>query len=395
LVVYVIEAQGSDKNVMLYGHLDKQPWMEGWAEGLGPTTPVIKDGCMYGRGGADDGYSLFSCMLAIKNAQVQGVKMPRCAMVLETEEESGSPNLLTLLDVAKDFIGKPDFCFCMDSGAFNYEQLWLTSSLRGICIYDVTVSAAKGGYHSGEVGGIVPETMRVLRELMNRIDDPLTGQVVPELCTEIPEWARKEAEKMAALSGDGMFKKYHVEDGVQMMHQDNLPEMYLNNTWRPNLSITGASGLPDHSKAGNVVRASTTLRLSLRLPPNQDPVKAQEIMRKKLSENVPHNCKVELVGNHTGQGWCMKDPEPWVADAFATAGKDFFDGKETGSYGMGGSIPFLAELGKMYPDTAIYALGLIGPGSNAHAPNEMINLDYAKRLTCALSHLLADVGSHQ
>ena len=176
LVVYVVEpTQGCTKNVMLYGHLDKQPWMEGWGEGLGPCIPVIRGDYLYGRGGADDGYAAFSCMLAIKNLQLQGVKLPRCALVLETEEESGSPNLLNLLAEARDFIGAPDFCFCMDSGAFDYNQLWVTSSLRGICIVELTVEFAKSGYHSGEVGGIIPETFRIVRNLLDRVDDSTTG----------------------------------------------------------------------------------------------------------------------------------------------------------------------------------------------------------------------------
>ena len=394
LIVYVVDGQGSDANVMLYGHLDKQPWMNGWDEGLGPITPVIRDGFLYGRGGADDGYSVFSVMLAIKNLQLQGCKIPRCALVLETEEESGSPNLIALLEVAKEFIGKPDFMFCMDSGAFDYKSMWLTSSLRGICILDVTINAAKGGFHSGLVGGIVPETFRVLRELLDRIDDSKTGHCAADLQTEIPEWALKEAESMAALAGDALYKDFPVEDGVKYVHQDNLVELYLNSTWRPNLAITGASGLPEVAKAGNVLRPSTTLRLSLRLPPNADPHHAQEVFLKKVSENIPYGCKATIKSGHTGQGWCMKDPEPWVKEAFNNVGTEFFDGNKPGSYGMGGSIPFLAELGKMYPETAIYALGVLGPKANAHAPNECINLDYTKRITCALSHLIAHVGAH-
>jgi acetylornithine deacetylase/succinyl-diaminopimelate desuccinylase-like protein len=238
--------------------------------------------------------------------------MPRCALALEAEEESGSPNLLHLLELAKDFIGKPDFMLCMDSGAFDYNRLWVTSSLRGICIIDVTISAAKGGFHSGLVGGVVPETFRVFREILDRIDDSKTGNVCPELHTEIPEWAHKEAVKMAELGGASLYNEFPVEDGVRYMHQDDLKEMYLSYTWRPNLSITGASGLPAVSIAGNVLRPSTTLRLSLRLPPNADPHEKQEILLKKISENVPYGCKVTIKGGHAGQGWCMKDPEPWV-----------------------------------------------------------------------------------
>lgn len=185
LVVYIIEKSegASDTQLMFYGHLDKQPWMMPWGEGLHPTNPVIRGDMLFGRGGGDDGYSPFSTMLAVKNAQMQGVKHPRIALVLETEEESGSPNLIDLLNIAKDYIGNPDYLFCLDSGAFDYNQLWLTSSLRGVTLCDVTVSAGKGGYHSGEVGGIVPETFRVMRDLLNRLDDPKTGKVMPELET--------------------------------------------------------------------------------------------------------------------------------------------------------------------------------------------------------------------
>lgn len=394
LVIYVVE--GSDdkqKNVMLYGHLDKQPWMTGWEEGLSPTDPVRRGEYMYGRGGADDGYSVFSCMLGIKNGQEQGVPMPRCVMVLESEEESGSPNLIKLLTEAKEIIGVPDFCFCMDSGAFDYNQMWVTSSLRGICILDLTVECAKGGYHSGEVGGIVPETFRIIRALLDRLDDPKTGKVIPELETEILPYALEEAKVMAAKGKEAVCLKYDLHDGVEYV-SDNLEELYLNSTWRATLAITGASGLPDVAVAGNVVRSGTSVRCSMRLPPNMDVKKAEAIMTEKLTTDVPHNAKVSIHGGHTGSGFCMETPEPWFDEALKKSGLDFF-GKPTGQYGMGCGIPFLAELKKMYPATQITALGLIGPKSNCHAPNECINLDFAKKLTCALAHLIAAVGARQ
>lgn len=297
--------------------------------------------------------------------------------------------------MAKDFIGEPDYCFCMDSGAFDYNSLWLTSSLRGITIVDLTVEAAKGGYHSGEVGGIVPETFRILRELLDRVDDSKTGDCAEDFNIPCPEWKQKEAEHMVQLTGASMYTKYNVQDGVQMVNQNDLVKMYLGNTWRSNLSITGADGLPAVATAGNVVRASTSVRLSLRLPPGLDPKKATEDLIKKLTTDVPYNAKVTIAGGHAGCGWCMKELKPWLDAVFKQAGKDFFGGNETGSYGMGGSIPFLAELEKMYPNTSIVALGLIGPGSNAHAPNELINLTYAKKLTCALSHAIAACGSNE
>jgi acetylornithine deacetylase/succinyl-diaminopimelate desuccinylase-like protein len=182
LVVYVVDpSEGSTRNVMLYGHLDKQPWGNGWEEGIAPNDPVIRGDYMYGRGSSDDGYSAFSCMLAVKSLQLSGAKHPRVVLVLETEEESGSPNLLKLLALADPVIQKPDACFCMDSGALDYDQLWLTSSLRGVCVVDMTIEAGKVGYHSGETGGVVPETFRIARALLNRLDDPDTGRVTEDL----------------------------------------------------------------------------------------------------------------------------------------------------------------------------------------------------------------------
>ena len=285
--------------------------------------------------------------------------------------------------------------FCMDSGAFDYNQLWCTSSLRGVVICELTVEFGKSGYHSGELGGIIPETFRIVRNLLDRIDNNETGMVVDDFQVEIPAWARAESVRMAELSGDTMHTKYDYCEGGRPMDCDNLPEMYLNNTWRPNLSITGAAGLPDVSIAGNVVRQSTTVKLSMRLPPSADPAQAEAKMIQLLTSNAPYGAKITCKGGHCGQGWCMKEMAPWFEASLKKAGKDFFDGMDTGTYGMGGSIPFLAELDKMYPNSFICALGLIGPKANAHAVNECINLTYAKKLTKALSHLIAEVAAKE
>lgn len=206
---------------MVYGHLDKQPYGTGWFDRLSPTEPKIEGDLLYGRGASDDGYAPFSCMLAVKACQDQGVPLPRICLVLETEEESGSPNLISLLKLAEDSIGVPDALFCMDSGAFDYEQLWITSSLRGICILDVTIQVGNNGYHSGEVGGIVPETFRILRTLLDRLDDSKTGKVIDELHVPLPDWKKAEAEFMAKLAGDQMYKKYGVVDGATYCSQDD------------------------------------------------------------------------------------------------------------------------------------------------------------------------------
>lgn len=238
--------------------------------------------------------------------------MPRICLVLETEEESGSPNLVALLKDAAELIGTPDACFCMDSGAFDYKSLWITSSLRGICILDVTVQHGKAGYHSGAVGGIVPETFRIVRSLLNRLDNVDTGETMPELAVPVPEWKQEEAKAMAALAGDEICTQFGVVEGGKYCYNDDLVKMYMANTWEANLSVTGADGLPPINMAGNVVRPATSVRLSMRLPPAMDPQKAEAAIREKLTTDVPYGAKVTIKGGHAGAGWCMQELAPWL-----------------------------------------------------------------------------------
>lgn len=144
--------------------------------------------------------------------------MPRTVLVLETEEESGSPNLISLLTSAASLIGPLDVCFCLDSGCLDYEQLWTTSSLRGIAMIDLKVECGLTGYHSGEVGGLIPETFRIIRSLLNRIDNVDTGAVHDDFQTETPEWKRAEAALMAQTQGAALYEKFPLHEGVQYVN---------------------------------------------------------------------------------------------------------------------------------------------------------------------------------
>lgn len=256
---------------------------------------------------------------------------------------------------------------------------------------DLKVECAASGYHSGEVGGIVPETFRIVRELLDRIDDPKTGKVVDAFQSELPDWKVKEAIEVVRSQQTVLYDKFPVHEGVQVMNQDNLVEMYLDNVWRPNLAITGAGGLPNFKKAGNVIRASTTVRVSLRISPLMVSETAKEKLIEILTTDVPYNAKVTILGSNGGDGYCQKVLEPWLQGAIEKAGQDFYD-KPAGTFGDGGSIPFLNELAKKYPDSQIVAFGVLGPYSNAHGPNEFLELDYAKKLTCSLSAILGVCG---
>lgn len=388
MVVITYEGKGSP-NVMLYGHLDKQPHMDGWREGTGPTSPAIIGDKLYGRGGCDDGYVSFLSLLAIKNAILQGAELPRIAIVLETEEESGSKDLIPLLDTCKVWIKDPDYCICLDSGGLNYDNLWLTSTLRGMIGFNLKVSVLDVAAHSGEAGGIVPETFRIANNLLNRLEDPETNRL-PEFEVDIPETYLKEAEDVAVILGEGLRTQFKFVEGSKAFHHDDIPQMYLNGTWRPSLAITGADGLPSTSKAGNVLRTSTTLRVSIRIPPGIDSNKALDRAIEILTQDPPNNVKVEILNPIKGDGWCMKDLNESTLKSLNDASMNFFD-RNCGSAGVGGSIPFLKVLGDKYPNTQILALGTCGPDSNIHAPDESIDLPFAKKLMGCMSHILSEL----
>ena len=387
----VIVYPGNGKtNIMVYGHLDKQPHMEGWHEGTGPLTPTIIGDKMYGRGSTDDGYVSFATLFAIKNAIDQGHDLPRIAIVLEAEEESGSKDLVYLLDKCKEHIKTPDICICCDSGALDYTTLWLTSSLRGMVAGELHVSIAEDASHSGMAGGAVPETFRIVNNLLDRLEDPVTKRI-EAFEVEIEDRFKEEAKEVSALVGDDLYKEFKFLGGSKPLHHDNLPELYLNINWRPSLAITGADGLPTLSKAGNVVRAKTAVRVSCRIPPSLDPDQALETLKKTLTDDPPFGAKTELTETIGGGGWVMKDLSDRTTKALNDAAQDFY-GKKVGAYGCGGSIPFLKTLGDIYPKTEILAIGAVGPGANIHAPNETLDLPYLKKFIPTISHIFTNLA---
>lgn len=384
MLLFTYEGQ-ADKNVMIYGHLDKQPHMEGWREGTGPTEPAIIGDKLYGRGASDDGYVPFAVLLAIKNAIEQGQDLPRIVLVLETEEESGSFDLVPLLEASADLIKTPDYCICLDSGALDYSSLWLTSTLRGMIAFNLKVSITEIACHSGVSGGAIPETFRVANTLLDRIEETDTRRL-PLFEVEIPDSYKEEAKNVAALAGEDTVKALKFLDGCKPIEEDPA-EMYLNTNWRPSLSVTGADNLPATSKAGNVVRDSTTLRVSIRLPPGLESAKALETVEEVLTKDVPYGAKVELLDKQGGDGWAMKELSEKTTKVLDGASESFYT-KGCGKYGIGGSIPFLKVLGDKYPSTEILALGVLGPEANAHAPNETLDVPFTRKFIGALSHIL-------
>ena len=376
----------ADDTVVLYGHLDKQPEMEGWREGLGPWTPVQDGDRLYGRGGADDGYAAFASLAAIEAVHAAGGAHRRCIVLIEASEESGSPDLPAYIDALADRIGTPSLVVCLDSGCIDYDRMWVTTSLRGVVVGKLTVDIVTEGLHSGDASGMVPSSFRIARQLLDRIENSGTGELLlPELRCEIPAGRLADAEATAAEIGP-IADHYPFVDGARPT-SDDPTEQLLARTWRGTLSVIGAEGLPPASRAGNVLRPSTTLKLSFRLPPTVDAEAAVAAITDALTVDPPYGARVSFTDVEGAAGWNAPATAPWLADALDVASLASF-GQAARSFGEGGSIPFMGMLGEKFPDAQFVITGVLGPDANAHGPNEYLHLPTGRKLTMAVAHLL-------
>ena len=375
--------------VLLYGHLDKQPEMTGWAAHLGPWTPVIEGDRLYGRGGADDGYAIFGSLAAIRALQEAGVAHARCVVLIEACEESGSYDLPYYVDHLAARIGKPSLVVCLDSGCGNYDQLWLTTSLRGLSGGNLTVKVLEEGVHSGDASGIVPSSFRILRDILSRLEDAATGKIVPQdLYVDIPVQRIEQARRTAQVLGDDVYSKFPFVDGMRPVESDPV-ELVLNRTWRPALSITGVAGMPPLDSAGNVLRPFTAVKLSLRLPPTLDGDKAGTAVKRLLEADPPYGCKVEFALEKASSGWNAPQLAPWLEASVDAASREFF-GPPPAYNGEGGSIPFMGMLGEKFPGAQFLITGVLGPHSNAHGPNEFLHIPTGKRVSMCVAQVVAD-----
>jgi acetylornithine deacetylase/succinyl-diaminopimelate desuccinylase-like protein len=388
----------STDTVLLYGHLDKQPEFNGWRRDLGPWTPKYEDGLLYGRGGADDGYAVYAAVSAIEALQAQGLPHPRCVGLIETCEESGSYDLPAYLDALRPRLGQVGLVVCLDSGAGNYDQLWLTTSLRGMVSGVLKVEVLTEGIHSGDASGLVPSSFRILRQVLDRLEDSATGDLLPQAFhCEVPVSRVEQARATAAILGDEVWKRMPWAcgaDGGPVLPTTTDPvEGLLRRTWRPTLSVTGVDGFPELKNAGNVLRPHTAFKLSLRLPPLVDGHVASQQLKALLEDNAPYNAKVTFhpdgrAGALGATGWNAPELTPWLESALNAASQAHY-GAPCGYIGQGGTIPLMSMLQQGFPAAQMMVCGVLGPKSNAHGPNEFLHVPYAKKLTAAVAQVIA------
>jgi acetylornithine deacetylase/succinyl-diaminopimelate desuccinylase-like protein len=389
---------GATDTVLLYGHLDKQPEFSGWRSDLGPWTPKYDNGLLYGRGGADDGYAVYAAVTAIEALDKQGTPRPRCVGLIESCEESGSPDLPAYIEALKPRLGNIALVVCLDSGAGNYDQLWLTTSLRGMVSGVLKVEILTEGVHSGDASGLVPSSFRILRQVLDRLEDSASGELLPGFFhCEIPDARVAQARATAAILKDEVWKRYPwacgADGGLALPTTSDPGEALLRRTWKPTLSVTGVEGFPDLASAGNVLRPYTAFKLSLRLPPLVNGHEASVRLKALLEDNAPYNAKVTFhpdgrAGALGATGWNAPELAPWLERVMNDASLAHW-GAPLGYIGQGGTIPLMSMLSEGFPKAQMMVCGVLGPKSNAHGPNEFLHVPYGKKLTAAVAQVIA------
>ncbi|MDP1742220.1 M20 family metallopeptidase [Polaromonas sp.] len=388
----------STDTVLMYGHLDKQPEFTGWRSDLGPWTPKYEDGKLFGRGGADDGYAVYASIAAIQALKAQNVPHPRIVGLVETCEESGSYDLLPYVDALRTRLGEVGLVICLDSGAGNYDQLWLTTSLRGMASGVLKVQILTEGVHSGDASGLVPSSFRIMRQVLDLLEDSKTGTLLPQsFHCEIPAERLEQAKATAQILGDQIYKRFpwaHYDCGgantFALPTTTDPVEALLNRTWKPTLSVTGADGFPEMGNAGNVLRPYTAFKLSLRLPPLVDAASAVQELKALLEDNAPYQAKVTFESAGGATGWNAPGTAPWFDKALDDASQAYY-GAPCGTIGQGGTIPLMNMLSQGFPKAQMMVCGVLGPKSNAHGPNEFLHVPYAKKITAAVAHVIAQM----
>lgn len=389
---------GSTQTVLMYGHLDKQPEFTGWRGDLGPWTPKYEDGKLYGRGGADDGYAVYASIAAVQALKAQNRPHPRIVGLIETCEESGSYDLLPYVDALRPRLGDVALVICLDSGAGNYEQLWLTTSLRGLAGGTLKVEILTEGVHSGDASGLVPSSFRIMRQVLDRLEDSKTGRLLPaSFHCDVPADRLAQAQATAAILGDEVYKRFpwahwdcNGSATFALPTTTDPVQALINRTWTPTLSVTGAEGFPALKDAGNVLRPYTAFKLSLRLPPLVDAAQATQELKALLEDNAPYQAKVTFEPASAASGWNAPATTPWFERALNAASQAHF-GAPVGYIGQGGTIPLMNMLSQGFPSAQMMVCGVLGPKSNAHGPNEFLHVPYAKKLTAAVAEVMAQI----
>ena len=383
----------ADSEVLFYSHLDKQPEATGWSKGKGPWKPVIEDDWLFGRGSVDDGYGSYAGILSVLGLQEQGIPHPTCRFLIETGEESGSPDLELYLDELKVHLGIPDLVIILDTGGMDYDRLWITQSLRGIVAGTLSVKVSSVGVHSGHGSGVMPSSFRLARQLLSRIEDEETGEILPKwLHTEVSDEMKETCAHIVNMKGDEL-KNFPLLEGVKKQVEDPL-DIFIAMNLKPSLSVIGAAGIPPIESAGNVLRTNTDLKISIRTPPGIDATLVSEKVQELLESNSPNGAHVTAEMTEVANGFLSPKLPDSVSSDLEEACKKFYGNPFMDLY-IGGTIPVMAMLQARYADSKFIITGAGGPGGNAHGPDEKLHIPTAKKVTKCMSSVVKSIADYR
>lgn len=393
VLIVTIEGTGPGE-VIFYSHLDKQPSKpELWSEGLHPLKAVRRDPWLYGRGSVDDGYGGYLCATSVRLLQEAGAPHPRCTMIIETCEESGSFDLPPYLEGLTERLGNPDMVVVLDSGGPDYDHIWMTEALRGLVSGTLSVRVSHEGIHSGNSGGSIPSSFRIQRILLDRVEDSSSGKVtIPEMHVEIPEVVRENAITLRNIVGDSIWEQFPTVDTLRQA-SETTEDMIVAMNWEPTLSIIGADGIPSVQDAGNVLRTNTDLKLSFRIPPGVDSEYAIARAKEILEEDPPYGAEVTFTPDSCADGFHAPPLDGPISEAITEASMELTGLPPLATW-TGGTIPFMAMMQAKYPEAMFLCTGTSGPGNNAHGPDEKLHIPSSKRLTVFLSATIATISEN-
>ena len=382
------------KSFGLYAHLDKMPPLNEslWTSGALPYQSKIIDGYLYGRGVLDDGYAPFCFISVIKIIQELNLPHGKIYCLFEFDEESSGDHIKYYITKLYNRIKDINILIASDAGGADFERLWITSSLRGNIRLNLKAKLIEEPVHSVDGGGVIPDTLRIIRILLSRLEDEETGKMIDELNPPIPPKAIKEAEESYKLIWDAYLSKFNRIEGSQIESYRNtnpIFEAFLNRAWRSSLTIVGGGLLPPLEAAGNIIRSETILTLSIRTAPHLILEKAHEIIKERLTLNSPYGAKMTLFDYAASEGVYLKPLSSQILNILNECSQNIF-GSNIRYMNEGGSIPFLTYFNKQFPNSEIISSGATGPNCCEHAPNERLNLLFTKQYMSCIAFLITE-----
>ena len=393
-----IDIPSSRKNdtrkILLYGHFDKQPWGKGWDEDKSPTNPVIIDGHLYGRGSVDDGYASFSILTAIKACQDHNCPLPRICLIVEGAEESTDEDLNYYFNKLLPILGENVIAFIpLDSGSSDYNRLWITNSLRGFAEFNLNIQTLYQNSNYGpEASGRIAENLFVLRKSLENIMNTSTGEILIDefYAKEIPKTIEEQIDKEVEIVKDTFFDNIPLYDGVTPLKNFDVKENIINNRWKPCLSILGIDNCPQKNENGFDVKNCIRVRISIRIPPTVNGKNAMEAFKKVITNNNYFGAQIEVGQSSIDDGWNLSNFSEKAKNILNKASLEFF-GNEVAFKGVGGSIPFITNFQKKYPNADVICTGICGNESNEHGPNENLNIEVCKKMILVLCYFISQI----